>query len=108
GLGGGGSGAGGANGGNAYNGGAGGDGTVVIRYKMDMEITNATTISGGDGSDTIYGGAGSDMLYGDGGNDTIYSGSQAGETTVVTLLDNNFNANSQDFTYSDGGFGYFD
>lgn len=69
----------------------------------DSSATN--TVNGGNGNDTIYGSDGTDTLLGGDGTDTIYSGSEAGGTNVVTLLDNSFGADEEDFTYSDGGFG---
>lgn len=60
---------------------------------------------GDDGNDVLYGSNGTDTLYGGDGDDQIHSGSSGGSPATVTLLNDSFAADSEDFTYSDGGFG---
>ena len=87
------------------NGGTGND----IMYALDNGVSAADAdagsvnlLNGGDGNDTLYSGTGTDLLNGGDDNDTLISDS---EYVQVTLLDNSFDAGTEDFTYSDGGFG---
>ncbi|MBI4030756.1 MAG: type I secretion C-terminal target domain-containing protein, partial [Proteobacteria bacterium] len=69
----------------------------------DNASTN--TVNGEDGNDAIYGSDGMDTLIGGNGNDALHSGSAAGTVNTETLLNNSFASATEDFTYSDGGFG---
>lgn len=62
----------------------------------------ANTMDGGMGNDALTGGYGSDTINGEDGDDTLYA---LFAPVAATALDVHFNANSEGFTYTDGGFG---
>lgn len=82
------------------------DDVVLSNAGQSIDDSGAVNALYGDGGDDVlYGSNGTDTLYGGAGDDQIHSGSAAGSASTVTLLDNGFAADSEDFTYSDGGFG---
>lgn len=68
----------------------------------DADDGTQNILNGDAGSDTLYGSTGMDVLNGGDDADTIYSGASS---AIVTLLSSGFDADSEDFAYSDGGFG---
>lgn len=74
----------------------------------DADDGNTNILNGDAGNDTLHGSTGRDFLNGGTGDDTLYSGSVAAGTNPLTLFDNAFDADEQDMSYSDGGFGYTD
>jgi hypothetical protein len=76
---------------------------AVTGVTIDMSAqTDTMTITGSSSADTLDGGTRISTLNGGGGGDTINSNSVE-VLNDVDLINNNFDATTEDFTYTDGG-----